>query len=492
MTRQFKHDLLALLSGMAMPLSFAPFYGYPVAVVSLAVLFHLWSAATPTQAARQGGLFGLGMYGVGVSWIYVAIHDFGQASVLLAGLLTAIFVAFLALYLAVLGWGIKKISAENLAVVDIVLLLPAAWWGYEWFKGWFLTGFPWLDLGVGQIEGPLAGFVPVVGVEGVSLLTALSASLWLVVWKNHKFWPVLLLAVLWISGIMLHAVSWTQPVGQPLKVSLIQGNIPQEIKWDRQQLFKTLALYEARTEQHWESDLIVWPENAVPIFYQQVQSFFLEPLAQKARAHHTDLLIGLPVSDPETGGYYNAMMSLGSQQAFYFKRHLVPFGETLPFSGLRGLIQFFDLPMSSFQAGQQRLPLLQVAHRMAGVSICYEDVFSSELRPALPKAQFLVNASNNAWYGDSFAPHQHLQISRSRALEFGRPLLRATTNGISAIVDMKGRVKQQSPQFQETVLTGRIQPRQGATPYVWIAPWFWLCPLVMWLLWASGRKRVIR
>jgi apolipoprotein N-acyltransferase len=221
------------------------------------------------------------------------------------------------------------------------------------------------------------------------------------------------------------------------------------------------------TAKHWDSDLIVWPEGALTVFYHQVANNYLTLLAAKAKAHKTELLIGLPVFHQETGKYYNSMLSLGSQQAFYYKRHLVPFGEYVPFDEyLRGLIHFFDLPMSSFSAGPKEQPLLQVAGYPVATSICYEDAFGEEIIVALPEARLLVNITNNAWYGDSLAPHQHLQISRMRALETGRDLMRATTNGISAIIDAKGALQATTPQFKTATLTGNVQPRGGATPYV--------------------------
>jgi len=486
----FHSNLIALIAGALLPLSFAPFHYYPVAVISLALLFSIWSNADTKKAVTQGFLFGLGFFGVGVSWIYVAIHDFGQASLFLAALLTAVFVSFLALYLAVLAWGIKRLTAKELTASDTILLLPVAWLVFEWFKGWFLTGFPWLEVGIGQIDGPLSGYTPVISVLGVSLLTALSAGLLVVAGKNKKVWPVIVIAVIWAGGHILKSQIWTQPVGKPIKVSLIQGNIPQEIKWDPKQLFKTLALYQARTEQHWDSDLIIWPENAVPIFYHQAKKFFLDPLAKLAAENNTEVLLGLPVRDEKTKGYYNSILSLGGKEGFYYKHHLVPFGEYVPLAAwLRGLIKFFDLPMSAFKPGPVSNTLLQVAGQPIGLSICYEDAYSTELLHELPDAHLLVNASNNAWYGDSFAPHQHLQISQNRALEMGRPILRATTNGISAIIGFKGQLIQQSPQFKEAVLTGLVQARRGSTPYVQWRQWpIWLLSLFMLLVWAYYRR----
>jgi len=478
--------LITLIAGALLPLSFAPFHFYPVAILSLALLFLSWRNTTAKQAALRGFLFGIGMFGVGISWIYVAIHDFGQANVFLAVFLTGLFVSFLASYLALLGWGINKITAGKFSTRDYVLLLPVSWLLFEWFKGWFLTGLAWLNVGVGQIDGPLSGYTPVISALGVSLLTALSAGLFVVIYQKRQWWPLLVIAVIWSGGSVLKSKQWTQPVDDEIQVSIVQGNVPQAIKWDPKQLFKTLALYQARTEENWQSDLIVWPENAVTVFHHQAKEVFLDPLAQLAKENDTAILLGLPVYDRETGHYYNSILALeNGDEGFYYKNHLVPFGDYIPLEWLRGLIKFFDLPMSAFRIGPISSELLQVAGQPVGLSICYEDIFSTEILRSLPEATYLVNATNNAWYGDSFAAHQHLQISQNRALEMGRPLVRATTNGISALVDFEGNIAQQTPQFEEAVLTGKIQPRTGETPYVsWGQSPLLLLSLFMLMMWA--------
>ena len=483
-------NTIALLAGIAMPLAFAPFYFYPVGLLSVSLLFLTWQGIDGNQAAIRGFLFGLGLFGVGVSWVYVAIYEFGQASMLLASLLTALFVAFFALYLAALGWGIKKITAKrNFTAIDYVLLLPLAWLFFEWFKGWFLTGFPWLELGVSQIEGPLSGYTPVVGALGVSLIAAMSAGLLASFWQFKEIKSLLAIALIWMGGSALSTVEWTYESDHPISVSVIQGNVPQNIKWDSEQILKTLVLYQTKTEEQWQSDLIVWPENAATVFYHQAKTAFFDPLGTAARENNTDILLGLPLYDDDGIRYYNGMVSLGTETGFYHKRHLVPFGDYVPFEWLRGLITFFDLPMSSFYPGKGDQMLLSAAGQKIGISVCYEDAFSSEVLDTLPEASILVNATNNAWYGDSFAPHQHLQISQNRALETGRPVIRATTNGISALIDYRGNLQATTAQFELAVLTGKIGPRQGMTFYVQWNHWpLLILALFMLLVWAYYRK----
>ena len=483
-------NTIALLAGIAMPLAFAPFNYYPIAVLSVSLLFLAWQGIDEKQAAIRGFLFGLGLFGVGVSWVYVAIHEFGQASMLLASLLTILFVAFFALYIAALGWGIKKITAKrNFTAIDYVLLMPLAWLFFEWFKGWFLTGFPWLDIGVSQIEGPLSGYTPVVGAFGVSLIAAMSAGLLASFWQFKEIKSLLVIALIWIGGSALNTIEWTYESDHPISVSVIQGNVPQNIKWDSEQVLKTLLLYQTKTEEQWQSDLIVWPENAATVFYHQAKTAFFDPLGAAARENNTDILLGLPLYDDDGIRYYNGMMSLGTEIGFYHKRHLVPFGDYVPFEWLRGLIAFFDLPMSSFYPGEGEQVLLSAAGQKIGISVCYEDAFSSEVLDTVPEASILVNATNNAWYGDSLAPHQHLQISQNRALETGRPVIRATTNGISALIDYRGKLQATTAQFELAVLTGKIGPRQGMTFYVQWNHWpLLILALFMLLVWAYYRK----
>ncbi len=289
------------------------------------------------------------------------------------------------------------------------------------------------------------------------------------VFKGIKLaWPWLLaLAALWLAAALLKVVPWTQPYGEPLTVSLLQGNIAQDRKWSPDERMNTIQLYTHMTRERWHSDLIVWPETALPAYYHRATEY-LDDLAAQARANNTDVLIGLPYRDEKTRSIHNAMVSLGQEREFYFKRHLVPFGDYLPLEEwLRGLIQFFDLPMSSFRSGpDEQAPLKLSGDNKAAVSICYEDAFGEEVIDFLPEATLLVNASNDAWWGKSIGTHQHLQIARMRSLETGRPMLRATNNGITALMDHKGQVIDRAPQFETVALTGIVQPMQGTTPYV--------------------------
>ncbi len=463
-------SLAALLAGAALPLAFAPVDLFPLAYLAPAILFLLLDGVTPGRGARLGFAFGLGMFGVGVSWVYVAIHYFGDTNVVLSALMTALFVSVLALYPAGLGAlaaFVRQRCQQN--GLWFLLLLPILWTGFEWFRGWFLSGFTWLDLGYSQIDTPLSAIAPVLGVYGVSLAAAICAGAVVALIRGRgplRGAALLAMIVVWGGSGWLDRVEWVTPSGKALSVRLIQGALPQITKWDIDAIDHRLTTYAEMTLANLAgSDLVVWPENSVTVFLHRLPDYFAF-LAEEVQAAGSELVVGVPVEEPDGSAYYTTMTRIGPEPQSYRKRHLVPFGEFVPLQGvLRGLVGFFDLPMSGFSRGSEQQAPLRVAGQSAAASVCYEDAFGEELLYALPEATLLINGSNNAWYGDSLAPHQHLQISRMRSRETARPLLRATTTGISALVDHRGRILQRSPQFKPAVVAGEIQPMAGATPF---------------------------
>lgn len=465
-------NLLALIAGCSLPLAFAPFELYPFAFIAPAILFALWSKATPKDALIKGALFGVGMFGLGVSWVYVSMHDYGYVDWISSVLLTALLVLVLSSFTALAGYLSVRLfpASTNRATIRLIIVIPAMWTLMEWVRGWFLTGFPWLNLGYSQIDAPLAGVAPVLGVYGVSLVAAISSALLAVALanRNGEIKGVYLLGLLglWMLVALAGKVTWTQAIDDPLKISMVQGNIPQELKWHPGMRQPTIELYTRMTRMHWDSDLIIWPESALPTFYDESIPL-LDSLDQEARENNTDMLVGIIYQEDYTQPYYNSMISVGSKRAVYHKHHLVPFTEFLPMKTvLADIVDFIDVPMSDFSRGAiDQLPL-EVAGQKVGISICYEDAFGEQVIQALPEATLLVNVSNDAWFGGSIAPHQHLQIARMRALETGRYLLRATNTGISAIIDTRGDFQKIAPQFTETVLTDDVQAMKGATPYV--------------------------
>ncbi len=464
--------LIAFAAGGLTVLAFAPFSIWPLALVGPLLLVRLWRSTRPVVAFYSGWAYGIGLLGFGVFWLHISIDKFGNMGTPAAIGLTLLFVLVMALYYGAVGWLLQRCFNRSHESGYSLLLMPSLWVLGEWLRGWILGGFPWLLLGYSQIDAPLAGWAPLLGVYGISWVVMMSVVLLDRLPQPAQPRRLLLaswLTGIWLVGALLAQVHWTDPISEPRRVSMIQANIPQEEKWQRGNLQPTLALYTGYTRQHWDSDLVIWPETAIPAFLHQVQESLLQPLAAEARDSNTALLIGLPVWDGETGAYYNAMLSIGDGQSHYAKRHLVPFGEFMPLKRWLGpLLEWLEIPMSDFSAGTAKRPLLPVGGLQAGISICYEDAFGEEMIQALPEAAYLVNASNDAWFGDSLAPYQHLQIARMRALESGRYLLRATNTGISAIIAPDGKVEVQSPIFQRHVLSGRFVPMQGATPYVWV------------------------
>ncbi len=484
--------IIVLLAGALGVAAYAPLGWYPVAYLSLAVLFNQWLGDTPRQALRHGAFYGLGYFGAGVSWVYVSVHTYGHVPMLPAALVTAALVVYLSLYPTLLGYCLNRWLPASAPLWRLVAF-AAGWILCEWLRGWLFTGFPWLTLGSSQIDGPLAGYAPLSGVYGVGLAAALVAAALVALVRRQMRLPALLaLCVIGAGGSLLERVEWTGVRGGPLTVALVQGNIAQETKWAPENLKHTLTRYMTLTFNLAPTDLVVWPETAIPAFYDQMSDSLIPQLDAELRKTHTVLLTGIPVLDLATWRYYNSVVSLGGERRFYYKRHLVPFGEYLPLRGVLGnSLDALAVPNADFSSGDANQPLLDAAGYPVATSICYEVVFGEELRRALPQAALLVNVSNDGWFGDSLAPHQHLEMARLRAKETGRPMLRATNTGISALIDHTGRVIARSRQFEEAVVTGTVTPRQGATPYVLLgnAPVVVLAMLCLLLPWFARRSR---
>lgn len=474
--------LLAFICGAALPLAYAPFDWYPFALLCPALFFHLILGRPRRAAALRGYLFGLGMFGAGTSWVIVSIHEYGHTPLPLAGFMTLLFVAIMALYPALLAW-IWSGWAPRLRRGMWIAALPVLWVSLEWLRGWLFTGFPWLNLGYSQTDTPLAGYAPWLGVYGVSYLTALSAALLLALWRwrgRRPLWSSAWMAVavgvpaIWLGGVLAGLPEWSRPDGAPLKVALLQGNISQHQKWQPAYRRQTMVMYRDLSRQHWDKDLIVWPEAAVPAFYHAVEDAYLAPLAAEAKRTRTALVLGIPYKEGEGDAalHYNSVAALGRGAGLYHKRHLVPFGEYVPLQTiLRPIGGMFNLPMSDFASGDGGDRLLDLGEHKAAPSVCYEAAFGEELRDGLERAGLLINVSNDAWFGDSLAPAQHLQMARMRALESARPLLRATNTGITAILAHDGRIVSALAQFQRGALSGELQPRRGLTPYAQLGNW---------------------
>ena len=454
--------------GVGTVAAFAPFHVYLLPIVTLAALLALAEREpTARNAFHTGYAFGLGYFLAGVSWVYVSLHDFGAMPAPLAAAVTVLFCAYLALYPAIALAVAARVRRDW---VRRCVALPGAWVVTEWIRGWLFTGFPWLGIGYSQADdSPLAGIAPVLGSHGVALALVASAGLarhaFAAGWRPPRWLPLGALALVWVAAGALRTIAWTTPAGAPLRVSLLQGNVAQSIKWRPEQVAATLILYE-RMIRASTAKLIILPETALPLFLQDVPDSFLRSVEEHARAHGSDILIGLP----ERGGasYYNSVVSIGvSPSQVYRKSHLVPFGEFIPLRPLLApLVEAMAIPLTDFSRGGTDQRPLAVAGQRVAVNICYEDVFGEEIIRQLPEATLLVNVSNVAWFGDSIAPQQHLQIAQMRAIETGRHMLRATNTGMTAVVDPTGRVTQVADTFRTETVEAEVRGHTGATPYV--------------------------
>ncbi|ABI55752.1 apolipoprotein N-acyltransferase [Alkalilimnicola ehrlichii MLHE-1] len=461
--------LLALVAGAALPLAFAPLGWWPLALLSPVVLF-LLAAELPARAARWAAwCYGIGYFGAGVSWVYVSIHQFGGAPPLLAGLTTAAFVLALALFPVLLVESARRLARPG-GAAHLWLALPAVWVALEWLRGWLFTGFPWLLLGYSQLDTPWVGWAPVFGVLGMSAWLALLAGGLACALRrpqSPRHWGVVAgLAVAFGVGGWALDREWTAPAGEPLRVAMVQGNMGQDIKWLPEYLVPTLERYRDRTLPHaGVADVVIWPETAVPAFLHQVDEDWLSPLADALRAQGTELVVGLPVYASDRDAIYNSLVAFGETRQAYHKHHLVPFGEYVPLRDwLGGTLDVLGAPLADFTRGPRPVPLT-VQGQPVGVAICYEVVYGATIARLARESRWLVNVSNDAWFGQSLAPHQHLQKARWRAREVERPMVRATNTGISAFIDHDGGVAERLPRLALADAAQPVQGRDGLTPY---------------------------
>lgn len=468
---------LAALAGVPGVFCFAPFEWFWLAVPVWAALFALLrQGKSPKEAAGLSFAFGMGFFLAGVSWVYVSLSVFGGMQWWLAGLAAFLFCAVLALCYALAGWLYKRWEPATFwqQAIYFAALIAAV----DWLRGWLFTGFPWLALGYSQTPpSPLAGFAPLIGVYGLSLLVALLAAFALR-WR----WGLTALLLVLSLGAGLQRVVWTTPVGQPVTVALVQGNVPQDMKFQPGNFVRTLSLYLDLVARH-PAQLIVLPETAIPAFYGQLPADYIAALKSAAQAGGGDVVFGTLTGEGDN--YWNSAVSLGvSPSQIYSKSHLVPFGEMIP-PGFSWFLQVSNIPMSAFTRGSEKQVPLAVAGQHVAVNICYEDVFGEEIIRALPQAGILANLSNTAWFGDSLAQPQHLQISRMRALETGRPMLRATNTGMTAIIAPDGKVQSALPPFTLGVLKGEVRAHKGMTPYARFGNW----PALMLIMLLIGLSR---
>ena len=465
----------ALLAGVAHALSFAPFGLPALQLAALAALIALAQRQPSWQrAALTGFAFGLGWFGTGVSWVYISLHTYGELPWWMAAPSTAALAALLAAFPALAAAAAHRTTARP--GLRLMLAWPGAWTVSEWLRGTVLSGFPWIASGYAHTDGPLAGFAPLLGVYGLCLVAAVIAgavALLLQRPSNAARWGAFAVALLLIgAGAALRTIEWTQPLGAPLKVRLVQGNIPQDLKFTEGGTALSVKRYfQLMPDEPGEhSDLVVLPESALPLPLDDLPPEVREHLLEFPAGQGAALIFGVFLEQPRYQ-YYNSALGLQGDEApqRYSKRHLVPFGEFIPF-GFRWFVDLMNIPIGDQQRGETYQAPMQLAGQRIAVNICFEDLFGGEIIAAwhdpAREPTLLLNLSNLAWFDDSIALPQHLQISRMRALETGRPLLRATNTGATAIVDPHGRVLAQLPFNQAGALRGEVSGYQGRTPFV--------------------------
>jgi apolipoprotein N-acyltransferase len=458
--------------GALLVLGFAPINIWPVGLIVPGLLAWLWYHPEPGSAKKglaQGFAFGLGFFGFGVSWIYVSIATYGNTNVFVAGLVTIMFIMILSLFPALQAYCYQRFFKTH-PKINALIMFPGVWVILDFIRGSLFTGFPWLYVGYTQTFTPLSGMAKLLGVYGVTWLCVfVSASVFVFLKHAHKRSKIALI----IAIILLIAVSsglkyyrFTQPISKPLAVLLVQGDIPQPEKWDPKNVPKIILKYTQLTAPHLNTSLIVWPENAITTLPQNITPF-LDALDRNTRLLKSAIVFGIPIENTLNGQVYNGALALGDGQGMYLKRHLVPFGEYVPYQNIVGSVfQFLNIPMSDFSKGPDQQYPMMLHGLPVSIFICYESAYPMEVRNHLGRAAYIITLSDDSWFGHSFASSQQEEIDAMRAVETERPILRATNNGITSIIDSNGKIIARAPSFQAAILQGVIQPVTGPTPWL--------------------------
>ncbi|MGI5309195.1 apolipoprotein N-acyltransferase [Rheinheimera sp. WS51] len=483
--------LLLIISGGVNTFAFAPYTLWWLPIFSLAVL--VWCvqhASNYRQASYYGFSYGLGWFGVGISWVHVSIADFGGLPLIGSLSLMLMLVSYLALFPAFAAWLIARFNVANYTP----LLVAASWTLAEWIRSWLLTGFPWLSLGYSQTSAGLQPFAPLIGETGISFLLAFSAAALAQVFTLSKqgtattlsrYGYIIIAGLLFVITPFLGAFKGWQQSDKTVSVLLVQGNIQQALRWQPEQEWPTMLKYLDLTRPHFDADIVIWPEAAIPAL-EPLAEAYLDNLNRSAFYQNSAVISGILDYNFKTTEAWNNLIVLGKRNTEstagdyqyghanrYSKHHLLPIGEFVPFENwLRTLAPIFDLPMSSFSRGRYIQPNLVAKDHHLLPAICFEIAFPQQIAANFTKeTDILLTVSNDAWFGDSIGPQQHLQIAQMRALEFGRPLLRATNTGVTAIINASGQIQQRAAQFEATVIKDSINLTKGTTPYLQWRDW---------------------
>jgi len=485
---------ILFLFGCLMTTAFAPFGMSLLVPVLLLPLLYVFVSVSPRDAGWLSFCFGFGLFLSGTYWIYISVVVFGEAPAWIALVLMLGLVLIMSAWLFLAGWLISRFAQGEPWL--LLLVAPATWVFIEWLRGWVLTGFPWLAIGYSQVDSLFAGWAPVIGVYGVSFMAMLSTTAILVAIMTdgrQRGVAIAIFVLPLLAGGILKLVEWTDAKGAPVKSTIVQAGISQAEKWLPERLRPTLDFYREAAVRASDSELVVWPEVAIPSLDDRVEPY-IRALQADTGSSGRSIVFGILERDETRGEakiYNSVMLVSGDRRQAYRKRHLVPFGEYFPVPPrVREWMRMMSLPHNDLAAGDDVQPLLEAGNgEKLAVAICYEDAYGAEQLYALPDASILVNVSNDAWFGDSIAPHQHLEIARMRSLEVGRAAIRATNTGVSAFISHTGKVLDSGAQFEPVVLTMEVQPRKGSTPYARTGnlPVIGFCLLVIAGFWARSR-----
>jgi len=488
-----KQNLFSFFSGLILVFSYAPFSQWWIMVIVLPLFFNSINGADVRTATKQGFIFALGWFASGISWVHVSIDQFGGLPLAFSLLLMLLLCCYLALYPALACYLSSRFSPNK---TFSLWLLPPFWMISEYLRTNVLTGFPWLSIGYSQIDGPLSSFAPLIGEVGISvLLLIIGIALINTVKGSYRRSHSLLLSIIIISTYLLSSVSWVNPTQNTVKTALVQGNVEQSMKFEPEKEWPTMLMYLDHARENYDADIIIWPESAITAQEPTAQDFLV--MADKSAAlNNSAIITGILNYKFDSKAYFNSLVVLGKKESAddvghyrydhsnrYYKNHLLPIGEFVPFGEiLRTIAPIFNLPYSSFTRGDYIQSNLLANGQHILPLICFEIAFPEQLAVNFTdETNILLTVSNDSWFGDSHGPHQHLEIARMRALEFGRPLLRATNNGVTAIVDHQGKIQARLPQFTEAVLKAEITLVEGKTFYSqywqlihWLIPFLFL------------------
>ena len=470
-----KTYLIALFCGLLFPLGFAPFNIWPFTILSLSLILYLINKTSIKGAFLVGWIYGIGLWGLGISWVYVSIHYHGNLGLVSSFIITFVFISLLSLYTGLTAYLFKKLKTNN-EYLDYLIFFPVIWVSIEVLRSYLFTGFPWLIVGTSLAGTSIGGWIPILGSYGVSILTLMiSGSLVLMFKKELKinWYPALIIMIILVSSFTLYKINWTKEI-TTIQASIYQPNLTLEEKWSSKGVRQTMALVKDSVLNADEGEFIFFPETALIFDKEEMQPWFSD-LEGQASQRNISLISGIFAKDPENPGSierYNRIQGFGATKGYYDKIHLVPFGEFIPLKDYIGkILDIMGINQFNILQGEAYSHL--ISNKLSiSASICYEIAFNELVRKTAKSSNLLVTISNDTWFGASIGPEQHLEIAQSRALEHQKSLIRATNSGISAIIDRKGKIVQRQDFFEKKELKGEISIYEGKTPFSIIGNYF--------------------